>query len=334
MEQQDKPLVSVVTPVYNGEKYLAECIESVLAQTYTNWEYVIVNNCSTDRTLEVVQHYAQREARIQVHNNTTFLDLIPNWNHALRQISGASEYCKVVHADDWIFPDCLTQMVRVAEAHPNVGLVGSYGLTGRRVEMDGLPYPSTVVSGEEICRAFMFHIAKLGGLWVFGSPTSTLIRSDLIRKRDAFYNEDNFHADTEVCCDILQETDFGFVHQVLTYTREHIERQTTSSVYFYKNILSELMILLKYGPLCLDEHEYARCQKRAFKWYYQTLAKSVLLRKGREFWQYHSDKLKSVGHPLSLTRLGLALGTELGSLVLNPASTYEKLLRWLSDGKE
>jgi glycosyltransferase involved in cell wall biosynthesis len=49
------PLVSILTPVYNGEKYLAECIRSVLAQTYQNWEYTIVNNCSTDKTLEIAK---------------------------------------------------------------------------------------------------------------------------------------------------------------------------------------------------------------------------------------------------------------------------------------
>ncbi len=327
MEQQSEPFVSVITPVYNQGKYLADCIESVLAQTYTHWEYVIVNNCSSDQTLEVAQHYAQQDPRIRIHTNSTFLDLMPNWNHALRQISDASQYCKVVHADDFLFPDCLTQMVRLAEGHPNVGLIGSYGLTGTRVEMDGLPYPSTVVAGKEICRAFMFHIAKLGGLWLFGSPTSTLIRSDLIRKRASFYNEENIHADTEVCCEVLQETDFGFVHQVLTYTREHIERQSTSSADLYKNILCELTIFLKYGPICLDEHEYAMCEKRAFKVYYQTLAKCVLMRKRREFWAYHTDQLKRVGHPLSLIKLGLSLVAELSSLVLNPVSTYQKLRR-------
>ena len=47
-----EPFVSIVSPVYNGECYLRECIESVLAQTHTHWDYTIVNNCSTDRTLK------------------------------------------------------------------------------------------------------------------------------------------------------------------------------------------------------------------------------------------------------------------------------------------
>ena len=67
-----QPLVSVVTPVYNEEKNLAECIESVLAQTYPNWEYVIVNNRSTDRSLEIAQRYAAQDARIRVYDNREF----------------------------------------------------------------------------------------------------------------------------------------------------------------------------------------------------------------------------------------------------------------------
>ena len=60
------PLVSVVTPVHNGEAFLRECIESVLAQTYSHWEYIIVDNCSTDRTLEIASEYAIKDTRIKI----------------------------------------------------------------------------------------------------------------------------------------------------------------------------------------------------------------------------------------------------------------------------
>src|SRR2546422_11003588 len=98
-----KPLVSVVTPVYNGESYLRECIDSVLAQTYSNWDYTIVDNCSSDRTLEIALEYAARDSRIRVHRNEIFVRVNENFNNAVRQISAQSQYCKVVAADDWLF---------------------------------------------------------------------------------------------------------------------------------------------------------------------------------------------------------------------------------------
>ncbi len=93
---------------------------------------------------------------------------------------------------------------------------------------DGLPCPSTVVSGREICRRTL-----LGGFYVFGSPTSHLLRSNLIRNSPAFYNTDETHtqyADEQACFEVLQHTDFGFVNQVLTYTRQHEESMTSSFV--------------------------------------------------------------------------------------------------------
>ncbi|MFZ1974630.1 MAG: glycosyltransferase family 2 protein, partial [Candidatus Acidiferrales bacterium] len=65
-QERPSPLVSIVTPAYNEENYLAECVESVLAQTYTNWDYTIVNNCSTDATLAIAQKYAAGDPRIRV----------------------------------------------------------------------------------------------------------------------------------------------------------------------------------------------------------------------------------------------------------------------------
>src|SRR5579862_8074133 len=98
MNAPSQPLVSIVTPVYNGAEYLSECIESILAQTYQNWDYTIVDNRSTDRSLEIARRYAQNDSRIRVHSNQEFLSVIANHNAALRQISSNSKYCKLVFA--------------------------------------------------------------------------------------------------------------------------------------------------------------------------------------------------------------------------------------------
>jgi glycosyltransferase involved in cell wall biosynthesis len=298
MHSKSQPLVSVVTPVYNGAEFLAECIESVLAQTYENWEYVIINNCSTDRSLEIAQHYARQDARIRIHDNDAFLSQYQNWNQALPQISPESKYCKVVHADDWLFPECIARMVKVAEAHPSVGIVSAYRLDEDRVNLDGLPYPSTVASGREICR-----LSLLGGPSVFGSPTSLLLRSDIIRSRRAFYKETVIHSDTEACFDVLQDHNFGFVHQVLTFTRRHNESLTSLTNRFSTRRLANFIVLLRYGPIYLTEEEYERRLEQVLEHYYRFLATSVFELKGKEFWSYHGDELKKLGYPLRPTRL-------------------------------
>jgi glycosyltransferase involved in cell wall biosynthesis len=144
-----QPLVSIVTPVYNGDNYLAQCIESVLNQTYSNWEYVIVNNASTDRSLEIAEAYAVKDQRIKVHSNPKLLDAIDNFNHSLTQSSPESKYCKIVHADDWLFPECIQKMVAVSEKYPSIGMVSAYRLEENFVSLDGLPYPSPFVSGRQ-----------------------------------------------------------------------------------------------------------------------------------------------------------------------------------------
>src|ERR1700685_3932289 len=109
MSTTHSPLVSVVTPVYNGAEYLAECIESILAQTYSNWDYTILNNCSTDGTLLIAEKYAAKDARIRVVNNEQFLGIVQNHNQGVRQASPQSKYCKFVFADDWIYPNCIQE---------------------------------------------------------------------------------------------------------------------------------------------------------------------------------------------------------------------------------
>ncbi len=327
MTQNPEPLVSVVTPVYNGALYLRECIESVLAQTYSNWEYIIVNNCSTDGTLQIAEEYARNDTRIQVHSNDELLPIIANHNRAFRLISRQSKYCKQVSADDWIFPECLTRMVAVAEANPSVGIVGSYqlsgaGADGRRwqVRWDEIPYPSAVTSGREVSRSQL-----LGGPYVFGSPTSLLYRSDLVRAQDDFFPNASPHADTSACYQCLEHSDFGFVHQVLSYERIHGEAATAGCRDLNSYYSSRLSDLTQYGPCFLTPEELLKRRQESIRNYYRFLGVSVFHFRGKEFWDHHREKLHECGESLSLIRLAGAVLTKGLDLALNPKQTAEKL---------
>lgn len=318
-------LISVVTPVFNGEPYLRDCIESVLAQTYTNWDYTIVNNCSTDRTLEIAREYAAKDRRIRIHNNETFARQIENHNIAFRQISPASKYCKVVAADDWLFPECLERMVGLAEQNPGVAIVGAYGLAGTRVVWTGLPYPSSVVArGRDACR-----MRLLGGPYVFGTPSSVLFRCDIVRSRHAFYNESNLHADSEACFEFLGDHDFGFVHQVLTFVRVREDSLTSYSSQFNTYLPAVLHELVKYGQKYLSAEELQRRIAEHLRSYYDYLGEQVYYEPGREFWSFHRGKLAAAGHPLSARRLAWSAFRCGLRLALTPKQTAGGVLRRL-----
>jgi glycosyltransferase involved in cell wall biosynthesis len=317
-----EPLISVLTPVFNGEDYLAECVESVLAQTYSNWEYIIVNNCSTDRTLEIALEYAKKDSRIRVHNNSEFLGVIANHNLSFSLISPAAKYCKVVSADDFIFPECIMRMVQLAESNPAVGLVGTYLLAGKRVLCEGLEYERKVVKGTEICRATL-----LGGPYVFGSPTSLLYRCDLIRESQAFYPHSNPHADTTACYQALENSDFGFVHQVLAYARIHADSQTSKSLKIGTYNLALIGDLTRFGPKYLSPSELKQRLEYFLDSYYRVVVHVLIERSGEEgFLNQQKAALQEMRLRFSSTRLlktALLMGF---GLLLKPGVALNKIL--------
>lgn len=319
MDRESQPLVSVVTPVYNCAEYLAECVESILAQNYQNWDYTIVDNCSTDGSGEIARRYAAKDSRIRVHENEEFLRAVPNHNHSLRLISPASKYCKIVFADDWIFPNCLGQMVALAEEHPSVGIVGAYGLKDCEVMWAGLPYPSRLITGREICRRLF-----LEGLYVFGSSTSLLYRSDIVRNRNPFFNESNIHADMEACVSALKACDFGFVHQILTFSRVRAGSLETVSSSLNSLAPGRLHDLVTYGPEFLSRDEFDACLNRSVTLYYESLVGGLLRGLDSNYWDFHKRKLADAGVGFSRTRLMRVAIRKMFSALLNPKATVEK----------
>ena len=288
------PLVSVVTPFYNTQKFLAECIESVLGQSYENWEYILVDNCSSDGSSEIASQYAARfPNKIRFISTPSFLSQVQNYNFALSQILPESEYCKMVQADDWLFPDCIRSMVEVAESYPTVGIVAGYELEGDEIRLDGLPYPSPMIDGRHACRLYF-----LEHKYLFGTPTSLLMRSDLVRSRTPFYDEQySPFEDGHACFDLLANCDFGFVHQVLTYSRRDNGGIISRVRPFGLDFFLHFSMLVAHGRKYLSRTEYDRCLTDVERRYFRWLARHAcaIKRMDREFWDFHRRGLASVG---------------------------------------
>jgi glycosyltransferase involved in cell wall biosynthesis len=121
MTQAKPPKVSVCMPVYNGAKYIAESINSVLSQTHRDLRLIITDNCSTDDTQKIVKSFA--DSRIAYHRNTENIGLVGNWNRVLSLADG--EYFCIWAHDDVMLPENIERKVAVLDKHPSVGFVHS-----------------------------------------------------------------------------------------------------------------------------------------------------------------------------------------------------------------
>jgi glycosyltransferase involved in cell wall biosynthesis len=260
----DEPLVSIVTPVYNGAEYLEECIDSVLRQTYTHWDYTVVDNASTDATPDIAQRYAARESRMRYLRFDDLVDITANHNRAFRAIHPESEFCKIVQADDWLFPECLSLMVDAAGVAGTVGIVSAYQLWERRIHLFGLPYETTFAPGHEILRSTL-----LGKFNLTGGPTATMLRSACVRERDPFYQDGFLHEDTEAMFWMLTRYDFAFVHQVLTFARRQPDARTPWADRLRSQKAEDVVFLLRYGKLVLHPDELrVRLRRQLMRYIY------------------------------------------------------------------
>ena len=319
--------MTVLTPVYNGEAYVAECIESVIAQSYANWDYVIINNCSTDKTLDIITRYATKDRRIRIVNNAAFVGLVDNHNIAFAQLSPESKYCKVVSADDLIYPECLERLVDVAERHPSVGIVSCYALTTNGIRASGVPPHGQVFSGQSVCR---MHL--LGSL-ILSAPTSVLYRADVIRGRRPFFTTTNPSADIHASFEILQHSDFGFVHQILCFERVHEQSVSSALMTFNSFLVDRLDFVVTHGSSFLSAQERDDRVKELLSIYYEYLADRTIHFAGREFRNYHEDRLAKLGHPISKVRLTGAMSMRVLDWVGNPKQTLGKVLRRLGSNR-
>ena len=162
------PRVSIGMPVYNGERHLAQAIDSLLAQTFTDFELIIADNASTDATGDICAAYQAREPRVRYVRHATNRGAVYNWNFVVHEARG--EYFKWASANDYCAPTMLERLVQVLDTEPQVAV--TYGRTAV-IDDDGLPlgeYPHDPevldarpsVRFERLCRELRANNAQSG----------------------------------------------------------------------------------------------------------------------------------------------------------------------------
>lgn len=128
-----EPLVSVVMPAYNAEKYIGEAIESILNQSFKDFEFIILDDCSTDNTWGIIQEYAKKDERIVAVRNEKNLNIALNRNKGVEMAKG--KYIVWADADDISKPERIEKLVNYMENHSEVGICGSnfQGFSGEDV---------------------------------------------------------------------------------------------------------------------------------------------------------------------------------------------------------
>lgn len=319
---EDTPLVSIITPFYNTAAYLAECIESVLGQTYRNFEYILVNNKSTDGSRELAARYARVDSRIKLHDNDAFLDQISNFNHALECISPESKYVKMALADDFLFPACISRMVALAEREAAVGIVSSYRLWGEaQISGTGVSFRVSRLSGRDACREILVNRLDLTG-----SQNTVMYRANLVRARRPFFAPGRHFPDVDTALELLLEHDLGFIHEVLSFTRTENESIWTHATPFNPLALFRFLTVELYGGRVLAREEFERVRTKARREYFQYLGQQSLRGRGREFWDYHRAGMAALPGKLGWRDVLPWTVTEALRLAFNPESTLRQLI--------
>lgn len=122
MNQKSNPLISVLIPTYNSELYIKSTLESILNQTYKNLETIVIDDASTDNTVEILKNYKDERIKLYVNNNN--LGISGNMNKGIKLSHG--KYLAIMDADDWSYPYRIEEQVKIMEENPKVVLCSGY----------------------------------------------------------------------------------------------------------------------------------------------------------------------------------------------------------------
>ena len=218
------PRLSVLIPVFNAAAFLPECLESVLAQDLQDMEILLGDNCSSDRSREIIASYAARDQRIRWWKNPENLGMAGNLNRCLDEAMG--DYVKCIMADDKLASsDTLTKLVNVMEQRASVSLVGCDALI--------IDHASQVLSHRRTARESGIWNGKKAivhcleaGVNLIGTDIGLFRRAHARFKFDARYSQ---IIDLDFCFRLLEHGEFAYITEPLVAWRQHASQASVSN---------------------------------------------------------------------------------------------------------
>jgi len=257
---QMRPIVSICIPTYNGAKYLPDCVDSVLAQTHSDFEVLIVDDCSSDDTVEIANGYARRDSRVRVSVNDTNLGLVGNWNRSVF-LSG-SDWIKFVFQDDLIHPECLGRMLAVGVGSdvPIVSCARDFIFesgTTEDIRQFYLNHQARITanyrnsvrwSAQKVAETALRRIGEN----LLGEPTAVLLHRSVFERFGSFNPHLQYGCDLEYWIRVGSNTGIIHIPDVLATFRVHAGAMSThlkrTAARRYRNdILEPLLIVHDYA---------------------------------------------------------------------------------------
>jgi glycosyltransferase involved in cell wall biosynthesis len=287
-----EPLVAIATPVYNGEKYLAETMQCVQSQTYPNLVHCLLDNGSTDTTPEIIERFRNCRVPLIVGRNTKTVPHDESWNGVIDLIPQGTSYFRVLPADDLIRPDAIEKMVRLGQKYRHVDLISCLEVKGSELIGQGLPPDRSTFSGKSVARGLLLSKTSF-------SVLHSLYRYPKDGIQGSFFEKQVFGAkllafDADAALRIMTMSQhIAQVHEPLATTRQHPASITsTQAGPNALDLWSHFQLMYRWGPFVFAPSEYHKYRKRQLRFYYRNLLLWKALRKN-DLFSMHRGWLES-----------------------------------------
>jgi glycosyltransferase involved in cell wall biosynthesis len=300
------PLIAVVTPVYNGDYggqgFLAEALESVQRQTYSNIVHVIRDNASTDSTPAIIDRFTNGPKPLLVSRAERTVPMADNWNAAVDLVPREAAYFSVFCADDIMLPTACEKMAALALSDPGIGIVGS------RVERAGVAEDLHWPHGQCVFEGRLAIERILTGKSGILAP-HLLWRRDALDDRHPFFPADIIENDTEAALFVLLRSKFGFIDEPLALGRVHAS--SYAGIHYadtHDDFASWLQILTLIGRQAIPPkrlnpflfHFRMLHLRRMLEWRFRD--------RNRSAFDAHAKIMRDLGYSVGVTDFAVAMG--------------------------